>query len=79
MGRGAIGGILFPKCCCCIDLKTGVVVLGVLSAIAAENAMIGFSPLSGLGNINNILITNFLENSFWINFAGDIINMIIFS
>ena len=69
MGRGAIGGVLFPKCCCCIDLKTGVVVLGVLSAIAAENAMIGFSPLSGLGNINNILITNFLEN---LNFAGDI-------
>ena len=55
MGRGEIGGVLFPKCCCCIDLKTGVVVLGVLSAIAAENAMIGFSPFSGLGNINNKL------------------------
>merc|ERR1711953_75190 len=49
MGRGEIGGVLFPKCCCCIDLKTGVVVLGVLSAIATENTMIGFSTLSGLG------------------------------
>merc|ERR1711953_519595 len=49
MGRGEIGGVLFPKCCCCIDLKTGVVVLGVLSAIATENAMIGFTIISGFG------------------------------
>ena len=62
MGRGAIGGVLFTKCCCCIDLKTGVVVLGVLSAIAAENAMIGFTFISGLGNIINILITKFHVN-----------------
>ena len=54
MGRGEIGGVMFPKCCCCIDLKTGVVVLGVLSAIATENSMLGYTALSGLGKIDNI-------------------------
>lgn len=56
MGRGELGGVIFPKCCCCIDLKTGVVVLGILSAIATENAMIVYAVLGGLGNSDEKLL-----------------------
>ena len=42
MGRGSNGKIIFPKCCFCIDLKTGVLVLGILSSIAVGIAMIAY-------------------------------------
>ena len=42
MGIGANGKIIFPKCCFCIDLKTGVIVLGILSSIAIGIAMIAY-------------------------------------
>ena len=33
MGKGEGGRVIVPKCCFCIDLKTGVLVLGILSSI----------------------------------------------
>merc|ERR1712212_1390335 len=33
MGKGESGRVIVPKCCFCIDLKTGVLVLGILSSI----------------------------------------------
>ena len=42
MGKGERGSVIFPKCCFCIDLKTGVLVLGILSSIAIGIAMIAY-------------------------------------
>lgn len=42
MGKGDGGKVIFPKCCFCIDLKTGVLVLGILSSIATAIALIAY-------------------------------------
>jgi len=42
MGKGDSGAIIFPKCCFCIDLKTGVLVLGILSSIAVGIGMVAY-------------------------------------
>lgn len=55
MGKGERGSVIFPKCCFCVDLKTGVLVLGILSSIAIGIAMIAY--IIGLaGNIMKFLI-----------------------
>ena len=42
MGKGDSGGVIVPKCCFCIDLKTGVLVLGILSSIAVGIGLVSY-------------------------------------
>merc|ERR1712242_662726 len=42
MGQGTEGKVLIEKCCFCLELKTGVLVLGILSSILLGIGLIGY-------------------------------------
>jgi len=42
MGKGTNGKVCLPKCCFCLELKTGVLVLGILSSILIGITLIAY-------------------------------------
>lgn len=42
MGRGEEGKVIVPKCCFCIDLKTGVLILGIICSILSGIGVIAY-------------------------------------
>merc|ERR1712133_24349 len=55
---------IFPKCCCCIELKTGVRILGIVSCIGSGIAIISY--IIGLvgGALSKHVQTNWSNSAF---------------
>merc|ERR1712018_811786 len=51
MGQGTNGKVCIPKCCFCLELKTGVLVLGILSSILIGVAMIAYIAQAAIWGI----------------------------